>query len=77
MNCRNSQSIAGAADAPRAEWFNQPSNQTDVPRTRAMDSGEAGPMLYTGNLLDRLWGGKKGKLTDIGELYDVPQVCRL
>lgn len=60
--------------APRAEWFNQPSNQTDAPRKAFMDSGEAGPMLDTGNFLENLWGGKQGKLTDIGEQYDVPQV---
>ena len=64
----------GAADAPSVEWYNQPSNQTDAPRTTAMASGEAGPMLDSGNFLDNLWGGKKGKLTDVGDQYDVPQV---
>ena len=66
----------GAADALRAEWYNQPSNQTAAPRTTPMDSGEAGPMLNSGNFLDNLWGGKKGKLTDVGDQYDVPQVRR-
>ena len=39
-----------------------------------MDSGKAGPMLDSGNFLQNLWGGKKGKLTEVGDMYDVPQV---
>ena len=65
---------AGATDAPSVEWYNQPSNQTDAPRTTAMSSGDAGPMLDSGTVLDTLWGGKKGTPTDVGDQYDVPQV---
>ena len=68
---------AGASvDALRAEWWNQPAtNQTDEPRTTGTDGGAAGPMLDPHSVLDNLWGGRKGKLTEVGSgEYDVPQV---
>jgi hypothetical protein len=69
--------FAGAsADALRAEWWAQPaSNQTDEPRTTGTDGGAAGPMLDPLSVLDNLWGGRNGKLTEVGSgEYDVPQV---
>ena len=70
---------AGASvDALRAEWWNQPAtNQTDEPRTTGTDGGSAGPMLDPHSVLDNLWGGRKGKLTEVGSgEYDVPQACQ-
>ena len=66
---------AGAsADALRAEWWKQPAtNQTDEPRTTGTDGGAAGPMLDPHSVLDNLWGGRNGKLTEVGSgEYDVP-----
>lgn len=62
----------------RAEWWNQPAtNQTAEPRTTGTDGGAAGPMLDPHSVLDNLWGGRQGKLTDIGSgEYDVPQARR-
>ena len=68
---------AGAsADSLRAEWWAQPAtNQTAEPRTAGTEGGDAGPMLDPHSVLDNLWGGRSGKLTEVGSgEYDVPQV---
>ena len=79
VTCSSKRVASGAGasvDALRAEWWNQPAtNQTAEPRTAGTDGGAAGPMLDPHSVLDRLWGGRQGKLTEVGSgEYDVPQV---